>query len=114
MHCIGGAGAPRRRNRRISMRPSIAFEQKRDDIRRIASRYPVANPRVFGSVLRGDDAEDSDLDLLVDPLPETTLFDLGGLQGELEDLLGVPVDIRTPGGLPPKFRAVVVAQAKPV
>lgn len=114
MHCIGGAGAPRQWNRRISMRPSIAFEQKRDDIRRIASRYPVANPRVFGSVLRGDDAEDSDLDLLVDPLPETTLFDLGGLQGELEDLLGVPVDIRTPGGLPPKFRAVVVAQAKPV
>lgn len=114
MHCIGGAGAPRQRNRRTSMRPSIAFEQERDDIRRIASRYPVANPRVFGSVLRGDDAEDSDLDLLVDPLPETTLFDLGGLQGELEDLLGVPVDIRTPGGLPPKFRAVVVAQAKPV
>lgn len=96
------------------MKPSVPFEQKRHDIRRIASRFPVANPRVFGSVLHGDDDEGSDLDLLVDPLPETTLFDLGGLQGELEDLLGVPVDVRTPGGLPPKFRAAVVAEAQPV
>ena len=96
------------------MKPSVPFEQKRHDIRRIASRFPVTNPRVFGSVLHGDDAEGSDLDLLVDPLPETTLFDLGGLQGELEDLLGVPVDVRTPGGLPPKFRAAVVAEAQPV
>lgn len=96
------------------MKPSIPFEQKRRDIRRIASRYRVANPRVFGSVLHGDDAEGSDLDLLVDPLPDTTLFDLGGLQGELEDLLGIRVDVRTPGGLPPKFRAAVVAEAQPV
>lgn len=96
------------------MKPSYLFEQKRQDIRRIASLFPVANPRVFGSVLHGDDGEGSDLDLLVDPLPETTLFDLGGLQGALEDLLGVPVDIRTPGGLSPKFRAAVIAEAQPV
>ncbi len=96
------------------MKPSIAFEQKRQGVRLIASRFPVANPRVFGSVLHGDDAEGSDLDLLVDPLPETTLFDLGGLQGALEDLLGVPVDVRTPSGLPAKFRAAVVAEAQPV
>lgn len=96
------------------MKPSILFEQKRNDIRLIVQRFRVANPRVFGSVLHGDDADGSDLDLLVDPLPETTLFDLGGLQGELEDLLGVRVDVRTPGGLPPKFRAAVVAEAQPV
>jgi predicted nucleotidyltransferase len=96
------------------MKPSILFEQKRHDIRRIASRFSVANPRVFGSVLHGDDAEGSDLDLLVDPLPETTLLDLGGLQGELEDLLGVRVDVRTPNGLPEKFRARVLAEAQPV
>lgn len=96
------------------MKPSIPFEQKRSDIRRVAIRFRVTNPRVFGSVLHGEDADGSDLDLLVDPLPETTLFDLGGLQGELEDLLGVPVDVRTPGGLPPKFRAAVVAEAQPV
>lgn len=96
------------------MKPSVPFEQKRHDIRRIASRFPVANPRVFGSVLHGDDAEGSDLDLLVDALPGTTLFDLGGLQVELEDLLGVPVDLLTPGDLPPKFRGVVLAEALPV
>lgn len=96
------------------MRPSVPFEQKRQDIRRIASRFPVVNPRVFGSVLHGDDTEGSDLDLLFDTLPETTLFDLGGLQGALEDLLGVPVDVRTPGGLPLKFRAAVIAEAQPV
>lgn len=96
------------------MRPSTQFEQKRQDIRLIASRFPVANPRVFGSVLHGDDAEGSDLDLLVDALPGTTLFDLGGLQVALEDLLGVPVDVLTPGDLPAKFRSDVLAEAQPV
>lgn len=96
------------------MKPSIPFEEKRHDIREIAGRFPVTNPRVFGSVLRGDDAEGSDLDLLVDPLPGATLFDLGGLQVELEDLLGVPVDLLTPGDLPAKFRGQVLAEALPV
>ena len=96
------------------MKPSISFEQKRQDIRRIASHFPVANPRVFGSVLHGDDTDGSDLDLLVDPLPQTTLFDLGGLQGELEDLLGIKVDVLTPNSLPDKFRAAVLAEAQPV
>ena len=96
------------------MRPSIPFGQMRHQIAPITRRFKVANPRVFGSVLHGLDVEDSDLDLLVDPLPETTLFDLGGLQGELEDLLGVPVDVRTPGGLPAHVRAMVVAEAQPV
>lgn len=96
------------------MKPSLPFAQMRDEIRQIASRFRVVNPRVFGSVLHGVDTDTSDLDLLVDPLPETTLFDLGGLKGELEELLGVPVDIRTPGGLPPKFRALVLAEAQPV
>ena len=96
------------------MKPSVQLEIYRAQIRELADRFQLANPRVFGSVLRGSDTEASDLDLLVDPLPNTTLFDLGGFQGELEDLLGVPVDIRTPGGLPAKFRAAVVAEAQPV
>lgn len=50
---------------------------------------------------------------LADPLPGATLFDLGGLQVELEDLLGVPVDLLTPGDLPAKFRAEVLEQARP-
>lgn len=96
------------------MKPSVPFAQKRDDIRRIAGRYRVANPRVFGSVLHGDDREGSDVDLLVDALPGTTLFDLSGLQIELEDLLGVPVDVLTPQDLSPKLRQLVLAEAQPV
>jgi len=64
--------------------------------------------------LHGGDREGSDLDLLVDALPDATLFDLGGLQMELEELLGAPVDLLTPGDLPEKFREKVLAEAKPV
>jgi len=68
----------------------------------------------FGSVLHGTDLDGSDLDLLVDALPGATMFDLGGLQVELEALLGVRVDVLTPGDLPAKFRARVLAEARPV
>ena len=74
----------------------------------------MVNPRVLGSVLHGLDTEGSDLDLLVDPLPGTALFDLGGLQLELEELLGVPVNLLTPGDLQNKFREQVLAEARPV
>jgi uncharacterized protein len=96
------------------MKPSVALDQKRLAVREIVGRFKSANPRVFGSVLRGEDRDGSDLDLLVDALPGATLFDLGGLQVELEDLLGVPVDVRTPGDLPPKVRERVLAEARPV
>jgi len=96
------------------MKPSLALASRRDSVREMAGRFRAANVRVFGSVLHGDDADDSDLDLLVDPLPGATLFDLGGLQVELEALLGVPVDLLTPGDLPEKFRALVLAEARPV
>lgn len=96
------------------MRPSEALEQKREAVRALVPRFRTANPRVFGSVLHGIDRETSDLDLLVDTLPGTTLFDLGGLQEELRELLGVRVDVRTPDDLPPTFRHQVIAEAKPV
>jgi predicted nucleotidyltransferase len=69
---------------------------------------------VFGSALHGTDPDGSDLDLLVDALPSATLFDLGGLQDELETLLGIRVDLLTPTDLPPKFRSKVLAEARPV
>jgi hypothetical protein len=94
------------------MKPSIALNLKRDAVREAANRFRTANPRVFGSVLHGDDQDGSDLDLLVDALPGATLFDLGGLQVELEELLGVPVDLLTPGDLPLKFRDQVLAEAR--
>ena len=96
------------------MRPSIALEQHRDAVYRATDRFRATNPRIFGSALHGDDGEDSDLDLLVDALPGATLFDLGGLQDELEQLLGVPLDLVTPRDLPVKFRDLVLAEAKPV
>ena len=96
------------------MKPTIALDLKRAAMREAVSRFHTVNPRVFGSVLHGDDREGSDLDLLVDALPGATLFDLGGLQAELEDLLGVRVDVLTPGDLPPKFRQQVLAEAQPV
>ena len=96
------------------MRPSEALSQHRDAVCLAASRYHVANPRVFGSAMRGDDRDGSDLDLLVDPLPGTTLLDLGGLQDELQELLGVSVDVLTLKDLPAKFRDIVAQEAQPI
>jgi predicted nucleotidyltransferase len=96
------------------MRPSAALELKRQAVREAASRFRATNPRIFGSAIDGTDEEGSDLDILVDPLPGATLFDLGGLQIELEELLGVPIDLLTPGDLPPKLREQVLAEAQPV
>jgi predicted nucleotidyltransferase len=99
---------------KVLMRPSFVLNLKRSAVREMASRFRVTNPRVFGSVVHGTDTDGSDLDLLVDALPGTTLFDLGGLQDELESLLGIHVDLLTPTDLPPKFRAKVLAEAQPV
>lgn len=96
------------------MKPSMALMHREETIREAVRRFRVCNPRVFGSVLHGTDEEGSDLDLLVDPMPETTLFDLGGLQVTLEDMLGVPVDVVTPGDLPARFREIVISEARPI
>ena len=91
------------------MRPSVVLDMKRSAVREAVGRFRAANPRVFGSVLHG-----SDLDLLVEALPGATLLDLGDLEEELKSLLGVDVDLLTPGDLPPKFRAKVLAEAQPI
>lgn len=96
------------------MKPSTALETHRVLVRELVRQYRATNPRVFGSVLRGEDRDDSDLDVIVDPLPGTTLFDLGGLHYRLESLLGVSVDLVTPGDLPKLFRERVVSEAKPI
>ena len=96
------------------MKPSAALDAKRAAIRATAGRFRSANVRVFGSARHRTDHEDSDLDLLVDPLPGATLFDLGGLQMELEEMLGIRVDLLTPGDLPTAFRDRVLADAVPV
>jgi len=96
------------------MKPSEALRRHRVAIRRVIESHRARNARVFGSVLRGEDTDQSDLDLLVDPTPETTLFDLGAIRHELRELLGVPVDVLTPRALPDRVRAVVLSQAQPV
>ncbi len=79
------------------MRPSVVLDMKRSAVREAVGRFRAANPRVFGSVLHGTDRDGSDLDLLVDALPGATLLDLGDLEEELKSLLGVDVDLLTPG-----------------
>lgn len=96
------------------MKPSEALRANREAIRRVVESHRARNARVFGSVVHGDDTEDSDLDLLIDPTPDTTLFDIGAIRHELLQLLGVPVDVLTPKALPEKFRAAVLAEAVPV
>ena len=96
------------------MKPSLALTTHRDAIRDIVQAHRACNARVFGSVLHGADTEASDLDILIDPTPETTLFDIGAIRHELLQLLGVPVDVLTPKALPEKFRASVIAEAMPI
>lgn len=96
------------------MKPSEALDLHRAAIRRIVESRRSRNARVFGSVLHGRDTNGSDLDLLIDPTPDTTLFDIGAIRHELVVLLGVPVDVLTPNALPDSFRAAVLAEARPV
>jgi uncharacterized protein len=96
------------------MRPSVALQEHRDRIREIALSHRVTNVRVFGSALREDDTDESDLDLLVEPTEETTLFDIAKIQLELAELLRVQVDVLTPKGLPEKFRQKVLDEARPL
>ena len=98
----------------VRMRPSEVLPKHRDAIRRMVLDSGMAKPRLFGSVVHGDDAEDSDLDLLVDPSPETSLLDIAKLQIELEAAVGIKVDLRTPKFLPATFRSQVLAEAIPV
>jgi hypothetical protein len=96
------------------MKPSIALQENRVAIRAVVARHRACNARVFGSVLHGDDQEGSDLDILIDPTPDTTMFDIGAIRHELFQLLGVHVDVLTPNALPDSFRAKVIAEARPV
>jgi len=96
------------------MKPSLALATHRIEIREIVLAHRAVNARVFGSVAQGLDTDLSDLDILVDTTSETTLFDLGAIRYKLRNLLGVPVDVLTPGALPDNFRQAVIAQAQPI
>ncbi len=96
------------------MRPSQALALHRRALRQLLARYGFRQPRVFGSVLTRTDTEESDLDVLVEPVRGTTLFTLASLEDEAQQLMGVRVSVLTPGFLPPKFRDKVLQQAEPL
>jgi hypothetical protein len=93
------------------MRPSEILPQYRDTIRQLMLEAGMANPRVFGSVVRGEDQDGSDLDILVDPAPRASLLTMVRLQSQLEEATGIKIDLRTPGELHPRFREKVLAEA---
>ena len=96
------------------MKPSEALHLNRAAIPQVVASHRALNARVFGSVLHGQDADGSDLDILIDPTPETTLMDVAAIQVELERLLGVSVDVLTPKALPERFRNAVLSEAVPI
>ena len=95
-------------------RPSVALQTYRERILQIARAHGASNVRVFGSAARETDREGSDLDLLVDLDERATLFTLAGLEQALNELLGVPVDVRTPAEISRYIRDRVLAEARPL
>lgn len=100
----------------VVMKPSEALALHRERIRAIVAHYGGVNPRVFGSVARGEDTEESDLDILVDD-PEghrLNLFALGGMNYDISSLIGRPVDVVPSADLPQRMRATAYAEAMPL
>ena len=87
------------------------LQSKLEDILRIAARYGAYNVRIFGSVARGEADEQRDIDFLMNMEPGRSLFDLGGLLSDLEDLLGCNVDVVTEDGLRDRIRDRVLKEA---
>ena len=89
-------------------------KSKRDEILRLAAAHGASNIRVFGSVARGEQRSESDIDLLVDLDSSRSLMDLGGLLVDLEKLLGGRVDVATEQMLKPRVRARALVDAVPL
>jgi predicted nucleotidyltransferase len=95
-------------------KPSHTFNIYRTSIRRVVEAHQARNPRVFGSVARGEDTEQSDLDLLVDTTGVTSLFDIAAIELELERLMCIPIHVTTSGALRGALRERVFAEAQAV
>lgn len=74
-------------------------EAKRREISDLVRHHRGRSVALFGSVARGDETPESDIDFLVEFEPGSSLFDLMDLQEALGQLLGVPVDVVSVGGL---------------
>lgn len=90
------------------------IQARKDEIARVAREYGASRIRIFGSVARHTADNGSDIDFLVDLAPDRTLFDLGGLAYDLEQLLGRPVDVCTVPLLREPIRTRVIEEAIPL
>lgn len=96
------------------MRPSEALEAHKEQVLRAIAQFDVSNPRLFGSLARGEADEDSDIDILVEPRDGMTSYDLADLDRAITSILGCKIDIQTPGGLSPRIRSAVFRDARPL
>jgi predicted nucleotidyltransferase/DNA-binding XRE family transcriptional regulator len=94
--------------------PGLRLRRHRAEVLEIAAKYGASNVRVFGSVVRGEDTVDSDIDLLIDHDADFGLFALGGLTQDLTELLGVKVDVVPAEGIKARFRDRIMAEAVPL
>ena len=99
---------------RLNMDAKILLKTHRKEILETATRNGAVNVRVFGSVARGEDRPDSDIDFLVNLESGRSLLDLARLLRELNTLLGHPVDVVTEAGLRPRIRSRVLKEAHPL
>ncbi len=86
----------------------------RNNIIDIVTKYGGSNIRIFGSIARGEDKPDSDLDILIDIEDGRSLFDIIAIQQDLEDILGRKVDVVTDGGLSPYLKEYILDEARPL
>jgi len=91
-----------------------AMKSRRGEILALAARHGASNVRIFGSVVRGEDTADSDVDFLVDMREDRSLYDLAGLQQDIETLLGRPADVLTEDGINRYLKARILAEARPL
>lgn len=96
------------------MNPSEILKRKRNEILDTANKYGITNLRIFGSVARGEDDDNSDLDLLASFPQGFDLFNHAALILELEDLLGIKVDVISENGLKTRIKDRVLNEAVPV
>ena len=93
------------------MERAALLKAQRPAILQLAAQYGASNVRVFGSVARGEDGPERDIDLLVALADDRSLLDLVGLWQDLEDLLEHKVDVVTDGGLNERMREHVLREA---
>jgi hypothetical protein len=90
------------------------LRQYKTEILALCQKYHASNVRIFGSVARGDNREDSDVDFLIEFEPQCSLFDSGGLLMDLQDLLDRKVDIVDEQALRPRFREQILRESVPL